>query len=454
MDIPTMPRTIPYLASLTIVVVGCLGLLHVQPGMAQPYQPTQFPMYVVDGFGRNVTIMRVPERIISLSPGNTETLFAIGAGSKVIGVTRYCDYPPEVVAKVQNGSLKVVGGSTDPNIEIIVSLHPDLILTSGDLQKEVVGNLESRGMTVFGLAPRSIWDILENIRLVGRITGFSDTADQLVQGMRTRIQAIVGRIQDASDKTRVYFEVWYDPLMSVGPGTYINNLIEMAGGISIFHDSKAPYPIVNSETIIQFDPQVIIVGGKYMHASGETPKIKIESRPGWTSISAVQDGRIYEIDDDIVYRDGPRIVDGLEELALMIHPEFFQETGIRKLVINTSPRLSDIGFTINGVNETTDANGTITKFLKQGSYTIKLLNFSLTVGSEKMEFLQWTGASSEKNPELIVDIENDTNLTANYHSSIISNSSQTYREILGVISIILVLTVIAILRRRSRRVDA
>jgi hypothetical protein len=328
-----------------------------------------------------------------------------------------------------------------------------LILASLDLQKEIVTNLESKGLTVFGLAPRSIWDILDNIQLVGRITGFSDTADELVQEMRTRIQAIVGRIQNVSERPRIYFEVWYDPLMSVGPGTYVDDLIEMAGGKNIFHDSKAPYPMVNSETIIQLDPQVIIVAGKYMHASDEAPKIKIESRPGWTSISAVQDGRIYNIDDDIVYRDGPRIVDGLEELALMIHPELFQKTGIHKLVIYTSPRFSDITFSINGINEVTDANGTITKFLKQGSYTIKLLNLSLTNGSEKMEFLRWTGTSSEKNPELTIDIENDTNLTANYHSSIISNSSQTYMEILVVVSIVLILAVIAILRRRSRRVN-
>jgi len=401
--------TVLHLASLTILVIGGLGLVHIQPGIAQRY-PSEFPMYVVDGFGRNVTIERVPERIISLSPGNTETLFAIGAGSKVIGVTRYCDYPPEVVARVQAGSLNVVGGTTDPNIEIIVSLQPDLILTSLDLQKDIVTNLESKGLTVFGLAPRSVWDILDNIQLVGRITGFSDTADKLVQEMRTRIQAIVGGIQDVSDKPRVYFEVWYEPLMSVGPGTYVDDLIEMAGGTNIFHDSIAPYPIVNSETIIQLDPQVIIVGGKYMYAS-DAPNVKIESRPGWTTISAIQNGRIYDIDDDLVYRDGPRIVDGLEQLALMIHPELFCT-----LVIWTSPRLPDVVFSINGVNEITGSNGTITEFVEQGSCTIRLLNLSLTIGSEKMEFLQWTGASSEKNPELILNIENDTNLTANYHS--------------------------------------
>ena len=134
MDSPTMQRTtILGLTSLIILVIGCLGLIYIQLCMAQP-NLTEFPMNVVDGFGRNVTIERVPERIISLSPGNTETLFALGAGSKVIGVTRYCDYPSEVVARVQGGSLNVVGGSTDPNIEIIVSLQPDLILTSLDLQ--------------------------------------------------------------------------------------------------------------------------------------------------------------------------------------------------------------------------------------------------------------------------------------------------------------------------------
>ena len=438
------------LASLTILVIGCLGLIHVQLGMAQPY-PSEFPMYVVDGFGRNVTIERVPERIISLSPGNTETLFAIGAGSKVIGVTRYCDYPPEVVARVQAGSLNVVGGTTDPNIEIIVSLQPDLILTSLDLQKGIVTNLESKGLTVLGLSPRSVSEILENIQLVGRITGSSDTADELVQEMRTRIQEIVGKVQDVSDRPRVYFEVWYDPLMSVGPGTYVDDLVEMAGGKNIFHDSIAPYPIVNSETIIQLDPQVIIVGGKYMYAS-EPPNVKIESRPGWTSISAVQNGCLYNIDDDLVYRDGPRIVDGLKELALMIHPELFQGAGICTLVIRTSPRLSDIVFSINGVNMTTGTNGTIRKFVKQGSCTVKLLNLSLTVGSERMEFLQWTEASSEKNPELILNIENDTNLTANYHSSNATDSGGVIPgfPVGSVIAGLALGTTFLVLRRRTR----
>jgi len=378
----------------------------------------------VDGFGRNVTIERAPERIISLSPGNTEILFAIGAGTKVVGVTRYCDYPPEVVAKVQNGSLNVVGGWTDPNIEVIVSLHPDLILTSGDLQKDIVTNLEAKGLTVFTLAPRSIWDIMQNIQLVGRITDCSKAADEIVNEMKGRIQTIVDRIQDVAYKPRVYFEVYYDPLMGAGPGTYVNDLIELAGGINILSDSKAPYPMVNSETIIQLDPQIIIVG-RHANAPIEETKTGIESRPGWTSISAVRNGRIYEIDENIVYRDGPRLVDGLEALALMIHPELFPETGFHKLVIQTSPRLSNIGFSINGVNERTDANGTITQILRRGSYTVRILNQSLSIGSGKIEFLQWTGASSERNPELILDIENDTNLTANYRSLNATTSGAT-----------------------------
>lgn len=159
-----------FAAFLVLWLVACSNVLWLGPGRLHVRALDEFPMWVVDGFGRNVTIGRLPTRIVSLQPSNTEILFAIGAGDRVVGVTRYCDYPPEVLARVKDGSIKVVGGFTDPNMELIVSLRPDLVLAWGHLQKEAVSSLETKGLIVVALYPKTVADIPEDIKLVGRMS--------------------------------------------------------------------------------------------------------------------------------------------------------------------------------------------------------------------------------------------------------------------------------------------
>jgi iron complex transport system substrate-binding protein len=449
MDRPTMKIPLATSASVTLfaLIVTSMVFAGVASGPVRVVGADTFPMSVVDGFGRNVTIVRVPQRVVSLSPSITEVLFAIRAGSKVVGVTRYCDYPPEVLVRVGDGSLKVVGGFTDPNIEVIVSLKPDLILASSDLQNEVVSSLEAKGLTVFGLAPRTIDEIVENIRTVGRILDLSESAERLVENMTTRIDTIVNKMGTVAEKPRIYYEVWYDPLMSIGQGTWVNDLITLAGGVNIFGGSKASYPLINSETVVAADPQIIIVSKGYMGGIEQT-RSSIRDRPGWSSISAVRNNRIYAIEEDTVYRHGPRIVDGLETLALIIHPELFPETGMHSLTISTSPAVRNVVFEIDGIHEWTDNTGVISLTLKKGSHMVKVLNSSIMIGSDKLEFSGWSGTASGNDGSLSIYLESDSTLTANYHYT--ATTQFNYAVVTAAIAVAAI-TATLVFRLRSRQ---
>lgn len=283
----------------------------------------RFPVTLVDDFGRVVTVSSEPTRIVSLAPSSTEILFALGLGDRVVGVTEYCDYPPEVVELKENGSIAVVGGYTTVDVEAVLQLQPDLVVASTSLQRDVVTTLEGYGLTVIALDPHDLSEMFADIILVGRATGKLVEAQQLVQQLESRVQAVVNKVKDLP-KLKVYYELWYNPLMSVGPGTFIDSLITMAGGENIFSDASTQYPMVSSEDVIARNPDVIIVPDSYM-ASYNITVDEIASRSGWSSISAVANGRIYFIDEDIIVRPGPRLVDGLEQLAHLIHPEAFEE---------------------------------------------------------------------------------------------------------------------------------
>jgi len=275
---------------------------------------TMYPLTIVDDAGRSIEIGIQPERMISLSPGNTEILFALGLGEKVVGVTNYCDYPEEAKEKPK------VGGFSTISIEKIVSLEPDLVLATGGVQRQIVDRLESIGIKTLVVSPETVEEIIKDIELIGRIANKNDEAEVLVENLRSRIEDVSTKIQQTTSRPKVYYEIWHNPLMSIGEGTWIDELIGLAGGRNIFSGSSDPYPMVNSELIIQRDPEIIIIKRGYM---GGAAKEDILARPGWQEISAVRDGRIYEIDEDILIRPGPRIVDGLEILAIAIHPQLF-----------------------------------------------------------------------------------------------------------------------------------
>jgi iron complex transport system substrate-binding protein len=208
-----------------------------------------------------------PERVVSLSPSNTEILFAIGAGNNVVGVTDYCNYPPELEARIEADEIARVGGYWDPSVETIVALKPDLVLVSTaqcnvktnncktncsrrcELTKKVANRLESLGQNILTLSPHSLDDVLNNILLVGNALGYNARATDLVENLEQRIAMVVSKV--VSHKLRVYFEVWNDPYISVNSGTWIGNLISLAGGVNIFGEAVSEWPIIRSEDVIQ-----------------------------------------------------------------------------------------------------------------------------------------------------------------------------------------------------------
>ncbi|MEM2210441.1 MAG: cobalamin-binding protein [Nitrososphaerales archaeon] len=303
---------------MPIIIIAIISVI-----VAIPLSTTtnKVAMKVIDDRGKEVIITNYPPtKIISIAPSNTEILFSLGLDDKIIGVTQYCDYPPKVKRMVDEGKIAIVGGFANPSIEKIIALMPDVVFATHTVQLKVIESLEEKGIRVVFLDPKNIQDILNNILIIGKVTGKEIEAKKLVDEMKQRIDYVISKTQNVSYKPRVYYEVWHDPLMSIGPDTYVSQLIEMAGGKNIFSDSNLPYPIVNSESIISRDPEIIIIKIGYM---GGIAKDEIVKRSGWNVISAVKNGKIYEINEDLVIRPGPRIVEGLEILAKIIHPELF-----------------------------------------------------------------------------------------------------------------------------------
>ncbi len=275
---------------------------------------TTYPLVIRDDVGRTVKLGSEPERIVSLAPGNTEILFALGLEKRVVGVSDQCDYPAEARDKPK------VGGFATISIERTVSLKPDVVLASGSIQLEIADQLSDLGIKTIVLFPRTIESILGDIELVGEVTNRNSEAKALVTRLRGRIEFIRAGTRQLMSRPRVYYEIWHSPLMSAGHGTWIDELIELSGGRNIFSDSSDPYPIISSELVIERDPEIIIINRGYMGGEARGEMLR---RAGWDRISAVISGRIYEMDENLLVRPGPRIVDGLEALAKAIHPELF-----------------------------------------------------------------------------------------------------------------------------------
>jgi iron complex transport system substrate-binding protein len=273
---------------------------------------------IVDDLGRSVNIEKIPQGIISLAPSNTEILFALGLEDKVVGVTEYCNYPAEALDKEK------IGGYSTPDIERIIALQPDLVLASSIHAKEFIPALEERGLTVFALAPENLDGILEDIQMVGEITGKGKEASKLVTQMEDRIEAITNKTGELQEKPRVFFITWHDPLWSVGSGTIIQELIEKAGGVNIFQDITG-HGTVDLEEVVFRNPEVIIACTGHGEAEGKPFEWAKSDESRLQVTEAVKNNRIYQVDADLVNRAGPRIVDALEWFAYFTHPEVFDK---------------------------------------------------------------------------------------------------------------------------------
>lgn len=287
---------------ILVLFVGCMTKAP-ETGSLQNHGKG-YPLTVSDDLGRNVTILKEPERIISTAPSNTEILYALGLGNRIVGVTEYCNYPLEALGKEK------IGGFSTVSIEKVISLKPDLVLASDKTGDDNIKKLGDFGISVVVLRPGDIEGALENIGLVGRITGTEEDASKLVADMRNRINVVEEK--RGENKPRVLYVVWHDPLMSAGRETFQDDLIKKAGGVNIANFTG--YKIISLETVVKENPEIVIASMGHGDAGNKTVEyINNEQRLRVTN--AVRTERVYGIDTDLTGRAGPRIVDALEQFS-------------------------------------------------------------------------------------------------------------------------------------------
>jgi iron complex transport system substrate-binding protein len=284
-----------------------------------PFMANVAPRTFVDDAGRKIFIADPPTRIVSLAPSVTEILFAIGAGGQVVGVTSFCDYPPDAQAKPK------VGGAF-PNLEVVLSLKPTLVLAPRDfIRPDMVAKLDQLKVALFILEANTIEDVLRHIQTVGRMLGRSEKADSVAADLRRRVAEVRTRTADAA-RPRVFYVLNSDPLMTAGPGSFIHQLIELAGGTNVAAGAPVAYPRLSLEEVIRQDPQVILfpVGD-----DEGIPEQEQQRWLRWTTLSAVKENRFVRLPSVLLDRPGPRVVDGLERLARQLHPDLFPVGGTR-----------------------------------------------------------------------------------------------------------------------------
>ena len=273
-------------------------------------------MTVTDEIGRTVAVPSPPQRIVSLAPNITETLFAIGCGERIVGVTTWCNYPNDARLKARVGDL------LNPSLETIVSLEPDLIIATADgNRKETVEMLARMNYAVYVVNPSSIEGVFSMIRHLGRVTAQEKQAETLVTGLRARVERITSQAR-LRPRPPVFFQVGSGALISAGRHTFLDELITTAGGTNIFGDSPVRYPKAGIEEVVMRMPEVIIITAM---DSGDTACAASRDWLRWDTIPAVRTGRIHCIDADLVTRPSPRIIEGLERLFDIIHPEVKNE---------------------------------------------------------------------------------------------------------------------------------
>ena len=288
----------------------------VQPTIVQT-QPA--PIILTDGLGRQVKLAAPARRVVSLAPSNTEILFAMGAGSQVVGRDELSDYPAQVAG------IQSVGGSMGNfSTEAIVALKPDLVLAAEINTAELVKTLEGLGLTVYYLSnPTTLDGMYANLEAVAKLTGHVDETSTLIQSLKARVTVVDTKLAGVSEKPTVFYELDATDAskpFTAGPGTFIDLLIQRAGGTNVASTLKDQYPQVSLEELVVLNPDIIILSDS---AYGETPE-KVAARPGWSTLAAVKNGRVYPFDYHLLSIPGPRLVDGLEQLAKLMHPDLFK----------------------------------------------------------------------------------------------------------------------------------
>jgi cobalamin transport system substrate-binding protein len=304
-------RFVTFLAVLLFTLAACGGAVPVTSSPSLTASP--FPATLVDFQNRSVTVPARPERLVSIGPSITAFLFALGAGPRVVGVDDFSDEPAEAATREHVGGIKV-------NFEKVVALKPDLVL-SVKFSDGTIEKLQSASLNVLVVDPQTVSEIAKTATLIGKTVGADGEA--LGRSIQQRVDAIKAKAATATTRPRVYHEIdASDPakIFTVGPGSYINDLIDIAGGVNIAARTTSAYPQLSAEEILRSDPEIIVLAAD-AYASKPADVI---SRQGWSIIAAVKNNRIFTIDPNLINRPGPRVGEAAETYAKLVHPELFR----------------------------------------------------------------------------------------------------------------------------------
>lgn len=311
----------PRYTIFSLFLLLCLSLGACSPATQAPAaSPTPASTTLTDGLGKSFTFDKPYQKIVSLAPSNTEILYAIGAGSQVVARDAFSDYP-EVAKQVQD----IGGGWGDFNTEAILALAPDLVLAAEINPAEQAKAMQDLGLNVYYLSnPKSLDGMYDNLRTVALLTGHEAETETLIESLKSRVAAVDTKIAGETGKPVVFYELdGTDPNApwTSGPGTFVDLLVSKAGGTNLGNLLESPWAQISVENLVTEDPDVIVLGDAVW--GGVTPEA-VAARAGWESLSAVKNDKIFPFDDNLISRPGPRMVDGLEQLAKLLHPELFQ----------------------------------------------------------------------------------------------------------------------------------
>lgn len=268
---------------------------------------------VTDDSGAELTLENNPERIVSLTPSNTEILFALGLGDRVVGVTTYCDYPEEANEKTKIGDLQ-------GNVEEIVALEPDLVVSKAILNDDVVSKLRNLNIPVLCVNPESLDGVYRAIELISKVTGTESSGDKLSSEMKERIEAVEQKVASIpeAERLKVFIEVGNEPLYTAGTKSSVDELLSLAGGINIAGDVEG-YQMYSLESVVKNNPDAILaLDSYYVDVEAE-----IKKRSGWDTIKAVQEDNLIIDLDNLLNRPGPRSADAVETIAKELYPDLF-----------------------------------------------------------------------------------------------------------------------------------
>ncbi|MDW5562033.1 MAG: helical backbone metal receptor [Methanomassiliicoccus sp.] len=375
---------------LVVAIVASTIVIVSSPAASGKYSAT-----VTDALGRNVTISNTPSKIVSCSPDITETVYAVGLGEKLVGVTDYCDYPSDVGSRKANGSLATIGGYSTPNVEAIAKLSPDVVLISGGVsaQKTMVTQLEQLNLTVVALYKgTSFSEVYKNIQLVGTIGNAQAKSDALVSNMQSHLQWVANKLSSVTTSRSIADVVYIDPIYVAGSDTYVQDMINASKGTNVFV-SQSGWPVISSEGMIAAEPDVMVMSSSMLMSTGQDLLSYLRNDSIWSTISSVKTDNTYVLTgqaSNLLNRPGPRLVDGVEIMADMLYPSAMGVTLPKVLdsnytnYINSTASFSDdnIPKTVtDGLGRSVTLSGQPTRIISTSDVPTQIL-YALGMGSK------------------------------------------------------------------------